>query len=1458
MSDDDETLSGDFSKSIMLPRDRVMERDLEAILAAISTENWTSIAQVLYRLTAMLSAGGTVSQGGLVELDGVVCSTDVAIARVFDRLPSAGRSVVLRLVEPIVQEQLATALKTQDTAALQQIARRYRFTPTGQKARLLYQQVRRDQGDDALPVTTAGPFTADSVGAGWRQSLTSPEQTQRVFADVARYLRQSGSTPYPKAHLVAGQTSLLASMAGARQAIHAQTGEVLWTRLVPGYGPNWYRDPGDVGDSNRGRLFSMVVGRRVFGDAVYARAASDASHYFFLESVMDETVPATGEEEPEFDEKEFFTPFPANRLICVDQKTGETVWMQPQALEKSIFYAGTPLVTNGVVWILGESRATQSLTLYQYDAARGDLIESIDVAQAKLSISQDLRRQEIDCQVVWQGDQLFCPTAAGGLFAVDRWTGDVLWAHRFARNDVPEYQRDLELIGQDSGFDYWSGWQRTQIFSIDGLLVSVSPERDELLVVEQQHGRRLWSLTSTDGLHVACANAEQGVVMIGRTSAEAYDLKTGMSRWRAAIPRPAGEGVTAGGFYSFPILDQGIAQLDLQRGTVQVSRQSRRASEPLSGPLPDSIRFRNLVFVGPSAYEIHADGVQRFAGSIPEVLSGGLDPAVESVRQKLTSGEQTAGLAQSLRILESTAAGQNAAQRQALLHLLEEHLLSLPEESLRTQWGKAVESGLNSPAEKGAWRKQRALAAVRHQELAAFAEIWITTSDDELAVTLTDSDPNLQSRLDRWFQQTAVEARVHSAETLDEAMNLHLAHWRQQENRDSSTRFSMMRRLGETPWGHRFRLQDLPEVTTLPELLSLQLHLKIQSQVEDHSLAAGAAWRLFDLYRQRGELLDAARWLNTLAKFDPDLPLPDGRILRDVCSAEIGPLQSRIDQDPSLASWPQMVPERQVRARGSREVYLVPMEVPEFMESGFERLTVHLDYPARQAIRFSGSAHSRPWYGRLTQEFGSAPLDEHLDRCWGMEQLLVVQCGTSLYGLAPFDLSGKPRSRVLWPADGERIDTLGDRSQFLQSPRQQPDQERPGFPFAGGALLDEFLHPLASVGPVRSGYVCRQQLGMLVATDPVTGVELWRRYDLPPRAECYGNEERIAVVSPDEPWISVYSAIDGRRISVEPRQFDPDHVIGSSGVELFLVQGDEQASSAQLAVSETASEGDSEAISPPPVRGGIEFSELFLTRFNLVTGEVVWQRRWGGKGLPFNVDDRLMGVLITPADKKHFDPVTGSTIRQRMEETSQEVELIDLKTGQTVSTQTIPPATVIDRIYCSVFDRDVLVIFSEAIADEEERRQEQIRGGFRRPWVKGPVFCFDRETGVRRWSINLPESEFPLDQPPELPVFVTAEVRSAKEPFVWKDPDSDVIPSDESKSETVLTSEPEVLPPGVFIRCYHRETGELLHEIQEPPETLPSFTVQGNRQQRTIQVQTVRTRLDLQFGPAGSGSPADQ
>lgn len=469
----------------------------------------------------------------------------------------------------------------------------------------------------------------------------------------------------------------------------------------------------------------------------------------------------------------------------------------------------------------------------------------------------------------------------------------------------------------------------------------------------------------------------------------------------------------------------------------------------------------------------------------------------------------------------------------------------------------------------------------------------------------------------------------------------------------------------------------------------------------------------------------------------------------------------KVDVDES-GQWSANEPKVTSISRLSANVFFESVPIKNIDGTPYTDLNLEIEFPGHRGVRFFGKHWSRPWPAYLPRTERSLRIEGELVNAWAIGQLIVLQVGSEVYGFSPFTAEGHRGAKLLWPAKGESIDTLGDRSNHMLSFQTKAIPERIGFPKSPAQRMNEYGHYATAVGPVRAGYFCIQQKGMLVALETATGKEIWRRYDLPEQAECFGDEEHVVVIDRLEHRIQTLSALDGTEVTVRNSPTSNKAILSSSGVHCLLESGTGRQNATRLLKQDQPTE------------------KLTLEWVNLVNDEFVWKRTWNEPAIPFEIDSHWLGVCL----------VSG------------QIEIVDLETGNLVASHTVDLPTEISKIASHVSDQNFLVLVSGKITDEKLLNATQQNGGYRRTLTDGPVFCFDRADASLLWTNQLENAVVPLEQPVDLPVFVTAGSRFPEE-----------IMDDRS--------------PGSRIQMFNRQTGKLLYE-SESLSPSSRFSVDGH------------------------------
>ncbi|MFG0335484.1 MAG: PQQ-binding-like beta-propeller repeat protein, partial [Maioricimonas sp. JB049] len=408
--------------------------------------------------------------------------------------------------------------------------------------------------------------------------------------------------------------------------------------------------------------------------------------------------------------------------------------------------------------------------------------------------------------------------------------------------------------------------------------------------------------------------------------------------------------------------------------------------------------------------------------------------------------------------------------------------------------------------------------------------------------------------------------------------------------------------------------------------------------------------------------------------------------------------------------WPVHPPRITERSWPAGNVYFVPGNVEGDRGNPRDPLNVAVDRMG-QVVRFSGAGFRRPWAVDLPRSNQPWRADPELRRGWARGHLLVLQVGSELFGITPFDANGEPYARIVWPAAGETVDTRNDGSLMLQTYAAVHSPPVIGIRPSTTERIDPFGRKLGDVGPVRFGYFCHRQQGRLVARSTWSGEVLWRRPDLPASVRCYGDEQHVVLLDTSSNEIRILRALDGTVL--DQRQWLPDAegILLSDG-PCVLVQSPPPALSAATPAGKT---------------------DLTLTLHDLVTGQTVWTRTAPPDALPVRIDGHWLGILHR----------------------SGEIHLLDLATGAVGSTSTIELPEEFDSIHTLHDANQFFVMTSAPVEDRRLLSAAQIQRGFRRPSVNGFLHAFDRRTAAPQWSKRFENLVLPLDQPRDVPLIIS-------------------------------------------------------------------------------------------------------
>ncbi|WP_145368066.1 outer membrane protein assembly factor BamB family protein [Maioricimonas rarisocia] len=1364
VADDDSADEGNLSRSMSIVRDRAAEQQFALAQEKLRQRQFADAVALAQELLE------EPSQGMLADGERLLGRT-AAAHEILSALRKLSPDIYRRYASATAGRQLQAARAQMSSEALRNVFRTYPFTDAGRDALLELLLLALDKGhrEEATRLgrlarqMTPGNATAQSAIDRWLQSTGEPApraataetlaieqlptavtawqvdteisaEAADVIADLLAELDAHGVLPAAHFQPLAVDSHGLFRTWNAVIAIDVETGEEVWRVPLESTVSRLVRRAGDLSSRIRRTQVLPILIRRLLGDTLYNRITTDGTCVFALEPV----VAADNAAEARSAEDDAATVF-QNQLTALKITDGEIAWTRStlplpeeqgdaEPKGRPVYFLGPPLGTGTTLYGVAESEGT--LHAFALDSNDGGPQWTVKIGSSNVPFSEDYVRHATACTPVIADNLLICPTGAGALVAVDLLHHEVRWAFRYGRDDVPPGRHEIPLLQQQSAeLHAMAGWRTGSLHAGNGTVVLASPEVNQLFVLDSQSGRLIWSLPRGNAAWIAGIDAER-LIVVRSDGVTGHSLDDGSLLWRARTPRPIGTGVLHNGTYVMPACGQRTCAIALDDGGVTCTFPRNPAPRVLNEEaLTDDP-------AEPAAALLQVDGrwmlqrVEGITGHTPlsRQIADPLSPADELAPQVADLIE--AGKFKEAIELAETGVGDGRLDQDVLVAALKSAVrFDAEQRSQRIErWRElAGSSGAVLQSELARFDEavdQRSIQTALETGFQLLRQQTVPLSVIEVSgersvegkLPLQPSAEfwyvrNVQNgnltRLDRYVAGRLLSLRPEeNPQEFDSLLQSHLENVREQEP------WTLARTIAHEfvshEAGQRMLLELEPRWTGVADFLLSELPLLGQAERESNLLAGETLKKIAAFYGDRNDWSQAAESYRRLNRLFPELPLFAGQTASQFLETDAGPgLQNALQEtDP----WPVHPPRITERNWPAGNVYFVPVDVKGDRGNPLDRLNVAVDRMG-QVVRFSGAGFRRPWAVDLPRSNQPWRADPELRRGWARGHLLVLQVGSELFGITPFDANGEPYARIVWPAAGETIDTRNDGSLLLQTYAAVHSPPVVGIRAATTERVDPFGRKLGDVGPVRFGYFCHRQQGHLVARSTWSGQVLWRLPDLPASVRCFGDEQHIVLLDTSSNEVRVLSTLDGTVIDQRQWRPDTEGILLSDGNRI-LVQSPPPAPSAATADDEI---------------------DVTLTLHDLVSGESLWSRTDPPGAIPFRIDMQWLGILHR----------------------SGEVHLLELATGVVRSTSTIELPQEFDSIFTLHDANQFFVMTSAPVEDRRLLSAAQIQRGFRRPPVNGFLHAFDRRTAAHQWSKPFENLVLPLDQPRDVPLIIS-------------------------------------------------------------------------------------------------------
>ena len=787
---------------------------------------------------------------------------------------------------------------------------------------------------------------------------------------------------------------------------------------------------------------------------------------------------------------------------------GAPRWQLPAA-GREAWYLGAPLAAGGELYVLVEEKG--EIRLDVLDARRGTVAWSQPLAELdddeQISSGRSRSRKLAGLSPALANGVIVCPLGTGAIVGIDLATRTLLWAHRYPRSDRQDSQR--MPASAERGFSA----RRPPVFG-DGLpviaggkVLLAAHDSNGLVCLDLRTGRPAWD-EPVSGVVLVAGVVENQVIVIGQRAVEARALADGSLVWQlpftTAGGRPSGRGILTRERLLLPLDSPEVVEVNLSDGTIAGRSPARGGLVP--GNL---VAYRGEVISrGLDSLDVFH---QQAALESQIRTAEASDPEAPWVLQWRGQLQLEAGrVAEGLNLLARAASAKGSRVPPETLPDAIVFGMERDFAAAAPAWRQASRQGSIFAGSSSTARAAARVAIDGFLQAGAWDDAWGAISeflDDEPASTAATptrdpADPRLMVSDDRWFagrlatllERGPPEIREAIAVAADRAV---IAAGSRPQAAD------LLAALAE-------RLAPLAAAARARELAAEA------GQNEGSAAAIDREWQLLWLAAKAApEARSRAREALTSGRPEvfrgaasgstaSDIAWPLGRV--DFRRLPLGGGTFAAGERGQLMPLPV-----ELDANAAVPGLRLACDAQEARIHVFDGFGRPLLEPL--AIDSVGSRHGLPW---LPQASGF--------EAWALGRMLFVRTGRTL---SAYDLAGG--NRPVWTHSGSG--PLREQAVGLWPREGGGRAGRHGGVPIGLEITepDERFHPGQSRGgrPRLSGAL-HFDAGTLALVDPCSGAVLWERHGLPPAADLVGDDDFVAVCTPNGKESPVLSMRDGR------------------------------------------------------------------------------------------------------------------------------------------------------------------------------------------------------------------------------------------------------------------------------------------------------------------------------------------
>lgn len=1150
--------------------------------------------------------------------------------------------------------------------------------------------------------------------AQWRVPTTIDPHVEKMLDQLQSAYRDRQIVAIPSlSPLVVNDVVLMRTTVNLL-AVDFRTGKRLWEVPLDEETEQWLSGSMASQPTAQGAsLAAAGLDQRLWEDSTYGTLSSDARLVFSIEDLsISPAVPQIPNQRVVILPNGRRTAVaasakPYNRLAAHEIRTGKLAWELGGAdgdahggEQSGIFFLGPPLPLEDKLYVLADSGG--EIRLLVLDPANGAVLWSQQLAIVERDILQDPARGRTGASPSYADGILVCPTSAGAVVALDLTTRSLLWGYRYPRSGGNMAMMGARLRGvmfAQRGQSGAGNWTDASVTIADGQVLLTPVESGELHCLNLLDGTLNWKIARDD--HLYLAGVLDGVVyLVGSNQLSAVSLADGQPVWKpdqGALPEgssPSGRGFLSEGRYYLPLTSGEVVTFDLSTGQIVGRSTSRKGDVP-----------GNLVSYRGAIISQGVDRVERFhqrtalEQQVASRLSHNPDDAT-ALALRAEIHLDAGRLPQAIADLRS-AFQQDPDPRTR--QLLVDGLLAALASDFATH--RAAASEIEALIERSEdrmtfWRLMARGLAASGQHIAALERYLKLVDMSQGNLPLDEIESGFVARRDRWLrgELTALRqlAKADERRTMNAAIDARFD--RAIEDGSVAALRHVLGFFGDHARAIEAR-QQLAEALVLEgAYLEAELELLRLEQSRDPATSNAATARLALLLHDLGREDDAASYFSRLRGQLNKVVCLNGKTGGQLFAALApeDPVRRRVEQP---ATWPDGAVEK-VRGANRSTVYrFFSCDLLGSAEPFFSGKQIQLDQGRSTLVARDGFGREL-WSVSLAESGAALAINPGVVHAKVEGHLLLVSAGHTTFAIDTLLEGGG--ARVLWSrglsevVPGVPLNTTVHAGQIA-------------LPWGGHRVIvnDAYGQRTGLLGNLTSDYACLTQDRELTALDPLTGEVLWRRGDIPPGVEVFGDDELLFAAASDGSEAYVLRPLDGHLVG--RRQVPASGArMTSLGRQLLLWKAGGNTSAIEL--------------------------------FDPWSGKTVWQRKF--------------------ARAANEGPPKATLIGQEavaVVEASGRFSLFDLPSGRTLIDAPIGPEPQVEAIYVLPSrDQYTLVVSRTWRNNRNGIYISSVPGGTNNPLIDGRVYGFDRTSGKLVWEQDVETQGLLLDQPAELPVLVFA------------------------------------------------------------------------------------------------------